>query len=69
MNQQSNAPKWLTKKDLTRYLPISMRSIENYVKRGLFTAYRIGGKVLFNREEIDNTILNSGLNFPFHTNR
>jgi excisionase family DNA binding protein len=68
MLKQNNVPQWLTKKDLTRYLPISTRSVENYVRRGLFKAYRIGGKVLFNREEIDNCILKSGMHFPLNPN-
>jgi excisionase family DNA binding protein len=53
--------KWLTKKELTRYLPISLRSIENYVKQGIFKAYRIGGKILFNIAEIDEAIQGSAL--------
>jgi excisionase family DNA binding protein len=61
MLDHKNWPLWLTKKDLTRYLPISIRTIENYVKKGLINAYRVGGKVLFNRVEIDEAIFNSGL--------
>lgn len=53
--------KWLTKKELTRYLPISLRSIENYVKQGIFKSYRIGGKILFNIAEIDEAIQSSAL--------
>ena len=53
--------KWLTKKELTRYLPISLRSIENYVKQGIFKSYRIGGKILFNIAEIDEAIQGSAL--------
>ncbi len=53
--------KWLTKKELTRYLPISLRSIENYVKQGIFKSYRIGGKILFNIAEIDEAIQSRAL--------
>jgi hypothetical protein len=59
MTENKNQNKWLTKKDLTRYLPISLRSIENYVKKGLFVAHRLGGKILFNIEQIDEAIQNS----------
>jgi hypothetical protein len=60
--KESNSPnKWLTKKDLTRYLPISLRSIENYVKKGLFIAHKLGGKILFNIEQIDEAIQNSAM--------
>ena len=59
MKESNNSNKWLTKKDLTRYLPISLRSIENYVKKGLFIAHKLGGKILFNVEQIDEAIQNS----------
>ena len=61
MTEFQNQSKWLTKKDLTRYLPISLRSIENYVKKGLFVAHRLGGKVLFDIEQINTAIQNSAM--------
>ncbi len=61
MKESNNPNKWLTKKDLSRYLPISLRSIENYVKKGIFIAYRLGGKILFNIEQIDAAIQNSSM--------
>ena len=61
MTEFQNQSKWLTKKDLTRYLPISLRSIENYVKKGLFIAHRLGGKVLFDIEQINAVIQNSAM--------
>ena len=56
MNKITVESKWLTKKDLTRYLPISIRTIENYVKQGYLKAYKIKGRVLFNRDEVDKMI-------------
>lgn len=53
--------KWMTKKDLSRYLPISIRTIENNVKKGIFKAYKVGGRILFNRDEIDQVISSSAL--------
>jgi hypothetical protein len=61
MKESNNPNKWLTKKDLSRYLPISLRSIENYVKKGIFIAYRLGGKILFDIAQIDAAIQNSSL--------
>lgn len=61
MSTQNTDTKWLTKKDLTRYLPISIRTVENYVKQGIFKAYKIGGRVLFNKDEIDKVIAQCAL--------
>lgn len=61
MSTNNIQSKWLTKKDLTRYLPISMRTVENYVKQGIFKAYKIGGRVLFNKDEIDKVIAQCAL--------
>jgi excisionase family DNA binding protein len=48
--------KWLTKKDLCQYLKVSLRTVENWTSQGIIKAYKLGGRVLFNREEIDTII-------------
>ena len=51
--------KWLPKKDLMRYLSVSQRWIENHVKNGNLKSYRFGGKVYFDRDEIDAAMRSS----------
>lgn len=48
---------WLPKKDAARYLYCSLRCIENYVNAGLITAYKLGGKIFFDRYELDEVIV------------
>lgn len=51
--------KWMTKKDVMRYLSISQRCLENWVNQGIVRSYRIGGRVFFDQFEIDEDITKS----------
>lgn len=57
--KETKERKWLAKKDATRYLSISQRTIENWVNQGIVRAYRLGGRVFFDQFELDEDILNS----------
>jgi|GEM_PF-4555466 len=48
--------KWLVKKDAVRYLSISQRTIENWVNQGIVRSYRLGGRVFFDQNELDEDI-------------
>lgn len=48
--------KWLTKKDAIRYLHISTRTIENWVRDGIIRSYRLGGRIFFDQNELDEDI-------------
>ncbi len=44
-----------------RYLSVSQRTVENWVSSGLIRCYRLGGRVFFDQDEIDQCVLNGGL--------
>ncbi len=44
---------WLTKKEAAMHLKLSVRSIENLIKKGLLQAHKLGGRVLLDVKEID----------------
>ena len=50
---------WFTKKDAMRHLSASKRTIENWVKEGIIKSYKLGGRVFFDRDELDDTIRSS----------
>lgn len=51
--------KWLPKKDAMRYLSVCQRTIENWSNQGLIEPHLLGGRVYFDRFELDNAIRNS----------
>lgn len=55
-NNEKPEPKWLTKKEAMQYLKISQRTIENYFNQGVLVAYRLGGKIFLDKNQIDQTI-------------
>ena len=48
---------WLIKKEAISYLKISQRTIENYVNQGILRSYILGGRVYFDKYEIDEDII------------
>lgn len=56
MQKSSKDRKWLGKKDLMRYLSISKRTVENWMSQGIIHYYRLGGKIYFDKYEIDEDI-------------
>ena len=48
---------WLIKKEAISYLKISPRTIENYVNQGILRSHRLGGRVYFDKFEIDEDIV------------
>ncbi len=53
--------KWLTKKDVCQYLRVSLRTVENWTSQGIIKAYKLGGRVIYNREEIDAIIQSNAI--------
>lgn len=54
--KMNEGTKWLTKKDAMRYISASKRALEYYMADGLVRFYRIGGKILFDQDELDEDI-------------
>lgn len=47
---------WLTKKDAMRHISASKRALEYYMADGKVRYYQLGGKILFDRDELDQDI-------------
>ena len=48
--------KYLTRGEVSKQLQISLPTLHNYVKQGLLKSYRIGGKVRFKANEIEQSL-------------
>ncbi len=47
---------YLTRGEVSKYLQISLPTLHSYVKQGFIKSYRIGGKVRFKKEEVDQAL-------------
>lgn len=47
---------YLTRGEVSKQLQISLPTLHNYVKQGLLKSYRIGGKVRFKANEIEQSL-------------
>lgn len=50
---QNETQKFYTKKEASEILRISQATLDRYVKRGLISAVKLGGKVLFPAESLN----------------
>lgn len=46
-------PEYMTRQELAEWLKIDLSTIHNWKKRGKITAYSIGNRVYYKREEIE----------------
>lgn len=53
-----NAPreKYLTRGEVARFLKISLPTLHRYTKDSILKSYRIGGKVRYKLEEVENAL-------------
>ncbi len=54
MPQRSNAEEYMTRKEAADYNRISLVTLHQYVNRGLLTAYKVSGRTLFKRSEVED---------------
>ena len=47
---------WITRKQVGETLSISLVTVDDWTKRNLLTAYRIGNKKRFKRAEVENAL-------------
>ena len=50
---------WITRKEASELLGVSLVTIHNWTKDNIISAYKIGNRVRFRRSEIENILLNS----------
>ena len=64
----TNPTKWLTKKEAAMHLKLSVRSIENLIKKQILKAHRIGGRVLLHLDELDQAVFGNRMPGIHNTN-
>ena len=47
---------WITRKEVGEILSISLVTVDDWSKRNILTAYRIGNKKRFKRTEVENAL-------------
>ena len=52
----ANKTEYLTRKEVAALLRISIPTLHEFIKTGKLKAYRIGGRVLFNKAEIEGSL-------------
>ncbi|GGD99592.1 helix-turn-helix domain-containing protein [Planktosalinus lacus] len=50
---------WITRKEASELIGVSLVTIHNWSKEGIINPYKIGNRVRFKRSEIENILLNS----------
>lgn len=55
-SNSSEGTVWLTKKDAMRHISASKRALEYYMADGRVRFYQLKGKILFDRDELDEDI-------------
>ena len=61
-NPPPNKKRYYTRKETAKELNISLPTLTKYVKNDLIKCKRIGSRILFTREDIDNAIVNRKIN-------
>lgn len=56
LQQQSQAQRYLTRKEVAVYLGIGLSTVDLWSRLGKLTKYRIDGSVRFDRKEIDEIL-------------
>ena len=53
---QKELQKYLTRKEVSKLLSISLPTLNEYTKTGKLKGYRIGGRVLYRADEIEDSL-------------
>lgn len=48
---------FLARQEVSSLLKIDLSSVHNWTKKGILTAYQIGGRVYYKRSEVENAIV------------
>lgn len=64
---EEKQPEFLTRKQTADKLHLSLGTLDQYVKSGLITSYKIGHRVLFKSDEINDSLFQSIKNQKFKT--
>ncbi len=47
---------WLTKKEVSNILSISIVTVDDWSKKGILNSYRIGNRIRFKRKEVEQAL-------------
>ena len=67
LHKVEDKPDFLTRKQTAEKLHLSLGTLDQYVKSGLITSYKIGHRVLFKSDEINDSLFQSIQNQKFKT--
>ncbi len=67
LQKVEDKPDFLTRKQTADKLHLSLGTLDQYVKSGLITSYKIGHRVLFKSDEINESLFQSIKNQKFKT--
>lgn len=54
---QSNKPAYYSRSEVAKLLKISLPTLNEWSKQGIIQSYRIGKRVLYKTEEIENSLI------------
>ena len=55
--QPKEPTEYLTRHEVAEMLKINLSSVHNWTKKGIITAYQIGGRVYYKRQELEASII------------
>ncbi|MFJ1474636.1 helix-turn-helix domain-containing protein [Capnocytophaga cynodegmi] len=55
-SQETFSDEYLTRKQVAEKLKISLPTLNKYTKAGILKGYRIGGRVLYKRSEVEQSL-------------
>lgn len=54
--QPSQQSEYLSRKEVSKFLKISLPTLLEYTKKGILIGYRIGGRVLYKQDEVKGSL-------------
>ncbi len=54
--QLKEPTQWLTREETAKLLTISLVTLHDWTKKKILTSYRIGNKVRYKRDEVENSL-------------
>lgn len=54
--QQKGSTQWLTREETAKLLKVSLVTLHDWTKRKILIAYRIGNKVRYKKDEVENSL-------------
>lgn len=55
--QPKEQNEYLTRQEVAKMLSIDLSTVHNWTKKGILTAFQIGGRVFYKRKDVENSIV------------